>query len=257
MGPFRRSGTFGIVGVLVVMAAVAVVARGADPRDASPKDTYALIFGIVAVFVVVLFALQLRDVSAAEDADARAFTAPPRGLENPATLDQAALWTAMAVKPVDEEAIRARRRTWSTTRSSVNTAIAVTALILLTVPPIYLFDTFVPLLIGGPLIAVIAGWKSIRLLAGGFGRVYDDVSESMAPLGLRVAERPRRPAAGRGRRARRRRGRARERAQLGALDPGARCLRRQRHDRGRAGVGRWERLAARPLARGAPGGGCR
>ena len=62
MGQFRRSGIFGIVGVIVTMVLVAVVGLQADPRDASPKGTYALVFGIVAAFIVLMFTFQLLDL---------------------------------------------------------------------------------------------------------------------------------------------------------------------------------------------------
>jgi hypothetical protein len=190
VGPFRRSGTFGIVGVIVVMAIVAVIGLNADPRDADPKGTFVAIFGVVAVFLVLLFAFQLRDLSAAEGADAQAATTPPHEIENPAVLDEADLWAAMAVRPFDRDAIKARKQIWATARGSINTAMLVCLLIFLAVPPIYLFDTFVPLFVGGPLIAGIALWKSLRLLGGGFDEAYETAGRAMAPLGLDVVEHP-------------------------------------------------------------------
>ena len=98
----------------------------------------------------------------------------------------------MAVKPIDRDAVRARRQVWSTTRSSMRTGMVVCALIFLAVPPIYLLDTYVPLLIGGPLIVGIALFRSVRLLAsgGGLDRAYEQTGVAMAPLGLAVQERP-------------------------------------------------------------------
>lgn len=190
MGAFRRSGTFGIVGVIAVMAIVAAIALNSDPRDADPKGTFVLIFGVLIVFVVVLFVLQRLDLRSAEGADAEAMTTPPQSIENPAALEEAELWAAMAIRPIDRAAVKARKDTWSTARSSQNTAMLVTLLIFLTVPPIYLFDTFVPLFVGGPLIAGIALWKSVRLLGGGFDQAYETAGRAMAPLGLDVVEHP-------------------------------------------------------------------
>ena len=77
------------------------------------------------------------------------------------------LWAALAVKPIDDEAIRARSQMWDVGRSSLRLAMVVTALIFLTVPPIYIFESFVPLIIGGPLIAIAAIYGSVRALAPG------------------------------------------------------------------------------------------
>ena len=190
MGPFRRSATFGIVGVVVVAALVAVIGLNTDPRDADPKETYALIFGVLAVFLVLVFAFQRRDLARAEGADAHAVARRAEELENPAALDEPALWASMAVRPIDDAAVRARKQIWATTRSSMRTGMLVTALIFVAVPPIYLFDTFVPLFVGAPLIVLIAAWKSLRLLGGGVARAYEDAGRAMAPLGLEMIEHP-------------------------------------------------------------------
>jgi len=66
------------------------------------------------------------------------------------------------------------------------------ALIFVTVPAMYLLESFVPLLIGAPLIVILAVWGSIRALAPGgeMDKGYDNVGRAMAPLGLAVTERP-------------------------------------------------------------------
>jgi hypothetical protein len=188
--PFRTSARFGLIGVLVVAALTVVVGLTMGQGEAKPKDAYALIFAILGVYLVLLFILQLRDVSKAEGVDARAMELAPAEIENPATVDEATLWAAMAVGPIDDDAIRARKQTWGTARSSIHLGILICALIFLTVPPIYLLDTFVPLFIGVPLIAGIALWKSVRLLGGGLDRAYEGASRAMAPLGLEVVEHP-------------------------------------------------------------------
>ena len=65
-------------------------------------------------------------------------------------------------------------------------------LIFLTVPSIYLLESFVPLLIGGPLIVIAALYGSFRALAPGgeMDQGYEKVGLAMAPLGLEVTERP-------------------------------------------------------------------
>ena len=67
-----------------------------------------------------------------------------------------------------------------------------TLLIFLTVPSIYLFESFLPLLIGGPLIVIAAIYGSFRALAPGgeMDSGYEKVGLAMAPLGLEVTERP-------------------------------------------------------------------
>ena len=63
------------------------------------------------------------------------------------------LWASLAVKPFDKDALRARKDVWGAARGSMRLGMLICLLIFLAVPPIYLFDTFVPLLIGAPLIA--------------------------------------------------------------------------------------------------------
>lgn len=46
----------------------------------------------------------------------------------------------------------------------------ITLLIFASVVPIYLLDTFVPILVGAPLIALIALWRSFALLRSGGSR---------------------------------------------------------------------------------------
>ena len=102
------------------------------------------------------------------------------------------LWAALAVKPIGREAIQARTQIWDAGRRSLRLGMIVTLLIFLTVPPIYLFESFVPLLIGGPLIAIAAVYGSVRALAPGgeMDSGYEKVGLAMAPLGLGVTERP-------------------------------------------------------------------
>ena len=171
------------------MALVAVIGLNTDPQDADPKDTYALIFGIVGVFLILLFFFQSRDVSRA----ARGPTNPEPAaeIENPATMEEPSLWASMAVKPIDKEAIEAREQVWGVVRGSMRLGMLICVLIFLAVPPIYLFDTFVPLLIGAPLIALIALAKGLPMLSGGgdLGKAYDAADRAMAPLGLSLTER--------------------------------------------------------------------
>ena len=195
-GGFKRSGLFAIFGIVAIAAIVVVVGLSSDPADANPKEMFALIFGVLAVFFVILFALQRADLARVSGADARGATRGAaeggRKIESPTTMEDAELWAAMAVEPIDAEAVKARSAGWEAGRRSQSLGMIVTLLIFLTVPPIYFFESFVPLLIGGPLIVIAALWGSIRALmpGGEMDKGYENVGVAMAPLGFEVTERP-------------------------------------------------------------------
>src|SRR3954447_10085021 len=115
-GGFRRSALFGIVGVVVVAVLAAVLALTMDEGDPNPKPTLALIFGVIAVFVVGLIALQRADLERAAHGEAAAASRPAteggRQVENPTTLAEPDLWAAMATAPIGPEALRAREASW-------------------------------------------------------------------------------------------------------------------------------------------------
>jgi len=195
-GGFKRSGLFGLIGVVAVMIAVVLIALNADSGDPNPKGTMALIFGVIAVFVAILFVLQRSDLERGAGSDAkavqRAVTEGGSKIENPTTMEEQQLWAALAVRPIDDAAIKARGSMWDSSRRSQRLGWVVMLLIFLTVPSIYLFESFVPLLIGGPLIAIAAIYGSVRALAPGgeMDQGYEKVGLAMAPLGLEVTERP-------------------------------------------------------------------
>ena len=70
-GGFKRSGLFGLIGVVVMAIVVAVIASTAG-NEANPKGMLALIFGLIAVFVVILFVLQRSDLERTAGGDAKA-----------------------------------------------------------------------------------------------------------------------------------------------------------------------------------------
>jgi hypothetical protein len=195
-GEFRRSGLFGLIGVIVVAGIVVVIALTTGEGQSNPKTTYALIFGVLAVFMVVLFALQRSDLNRASGGDAKAVErAVAEGggeIENPTTMSEQELWASLAIGPIGREAIEARSQMWGAGRRSLRLGMVVTLLIFLTVPSIYLLESFVPLLIGGPLIAIAAIYGSIRAIAPGgeMDTGYENVGLAMAPLGFEVTERP-------------------------------------------------------------------
>lgn len=195
-GGFKRSSRFGLSGVFVVAAIVVAIALTTGEGQSNPKTTYALIFGVLAVFMVILFALQRSDMERVAGGDAKAVArAVAEGggvIENPTTMEEQQLWAALAVKPIDDEAIKARGSIWDTGRRSLRLGMIVTLLIFLTVPSIYLLESFVPLLIGGPLIAIAAIFGTVRALmpGGEMDSGYEKVGLAMAPLGFAVTERP-------------------------------------------------------------------
>jgi hypothetical protein len=195
-GGFKRSGVFGIVGVFVVAAIVIVLAATTGQGEANPKLTLGLIFGVIAIFCAVLFALQRADLERAAvgggAASSRAAAEGGRAVDNPTTMSEPELWAALAVAPIDADAVKARDEVWDVSRRSLRLGMIVTLLIFLTVPSIYLFETFLPLFVGGPLIAIAAVYGSFRAIGpgGDLDQGYERADRAFAPLGLQVAERP-------------------------------------------------------------------
>jgi hypothetical protein len=159
----------------VVAAGSAWIALRYGQGDANPKGALAAIFALIGGYMALLFALQWLDIGRAESTD-----------------PETELWKEMALRPIDEDALRARQETWGTARKSVSTGALITLLIFLTVPPVYLLETFTPLYVGVPLIVGVALWKSVRLMmpGGDFDQAYERTSRALAPLGLTVVEHP-------------------------------------------------------------------
>jgi hypothetical protein len=143
MDGFKRSSRFGIVGVIVLAAAIAAIALTLGSGEAKPKTALALIFGLLAASLVSLFTLQRRDLAAVA-AGAAGTAHEGEEIANPTMMREADLWAALAVKPIGQEAIEARSAGWESGRRSIRLGMMVTALILIGVVPIYLFDTFSP-----------------------------------------------------------------------------------------------------------------
>ncbi|HEY6729427.1 MAG TPA: hypothetical protein VI039_00160 [Solirubrobacterales bacterium] len=195
-GGFKRSSRFGLIGVLVVMALVATIGLTLGSGEANPKLALGLIFGVIAIFVVILLLLQRSDLEHVAGGDAvrrsRAAAEGSHSLENPAAVGEAELWAALAIAPIDADAVKAQSEMWDVGRRSLKLSAVVFGLIFLTVPPIYLLESFVPLLIGGPLIAIAALYGSFRAIGPGgeIDQSYPRMDRAMKPLGLAVSERP-------------------------------------------------------------------
>lgn len=122
-GGFKRSSRFGVIGVLIVMANTAAIGLTMGSGEANPKLALGLIFVVLAVFFVVLFALQRSDLERASGTDKRfterAVAEGGRAVENPTTMAEPELWAALAVKPIDREAVEARAEMWGAGRRSL------------------------------------------------------------------------------------------------------------------------------------------
>lgn len=195
-GDFKRSSRFGLIGVFLLAAVTVAIGLTMGSGEANPKLAMGLIFGAIAVFVLVLLALQRSDLehAAGGDAAARSRAAAEAGhpLEDPAAVGEAELWAALATGPIDREAIAAQAEMWDVSRRSFKLGAVIFGLIFLTVPPVYLLESFLPLLIGVPLIVAAALYGSFRAIGPG-GEVqqgYDRLDRAMKPLGLRVTARP-------------------------------------------------------------------
>lgn len=195
-GRFKRSSRFGLIGVFVVMALCAAIGVAMGSGEANPKLTLGLIFGLIAVFVVVLLLLQRSDLERASDHDTEARTRAAaesgRPVKNPTAVSEAELWASLAIAPIDVEAVKAQSEMWHAGRRNLKLGAIVVGLIFLTVPPTYLLESLVPLLIGVPLIVVAALFGAFRAIGPGgeINRAYDLTDRAMKPLGLQVAERP-------------------------------------------------------------------
>jgi hypothetical protein len=195
-GGFKRSSRFGLIGVFIVAALVVVIATTTGQGEANPKLTLGLIFGVLAVFVITLLVLQRSDLERVAHGDAaassRAAAAGGRQVEDPTALAEPDLWAAMATRPIDADAVRARDEVWDVSRRSNRLGFVIVILIFLTVPTIYLTESFVPLLIGGPLIVIAALYGSFKAIGPGgeIQQAYDRTDRAMAPLGLQVTETP-------------------------------------------------------------------
>lgn len=196
LGGFKRSGTFAIAGIFVIAALVAAIGLTMGQGESNPKLALGLIFGLVALFMAGLFVLQRADLNRASGADAaqssRGAAAGGREVEDPTRLSEPQLWAALATGPIDAEALRAREEMWGVARSSQRLGIVITVLIFLTVPAIYLTESFLPLLIGGPLIALAALYGAFRAIGpgGAIASSFELTNRALEPLGLRVVDRP-------------------------------------------------------------------
>jgi hypothetical protein len=189
---FRRSRTLAIVGIPLVVVAVAAVALTTGSGDANPTGTLAAIFAIIGGFVFLLLFVQGREIEGA----ARASELPPgiagHPVENPRTASEPELWASLAVAPITDEAVAARTTAWGVARKSHRSAWVICLMVFVFVPAAYLFEKPWLAVVGAIPIAGYAVWRSIAIVGSGgeLDRVYEGLGRSVEPLGLAVDERP-------------------------------------------------------------------
>jgi len=189
---YRRSRVLALVGLPILVVAVVLVALSAPETDPNPKKQLAIIFALVGGFVLLLLIVQGIEMRAASGVRTAALTAPGTAIENPMTIPQVDLWAALATEPIGDEHARAHEEVWGTVRSSRRSLWIVCVLIFTTVPMTYLLETFVPVLIGAALIALVSAIAAVRVVGsgGGLDRAYEAFDQSVGPLGLHLDELP-------------------------------------------------------------------
>ncbi|HEU5104225.1 MAG TPA: hypothetical protein VFU11_00135 [Solirubrobacterales bacterium] len=195
-GDFKRSSRFGLIGVFVVAALAAVIGLTAGEGESNPKLALGLIFGVIGIFVVVLLLLQRADLEHAAGGDAtarsRAAAESGRPVANPTAVSEAELWASLAIAPIDADAVEAQAEMWEAGRRSIKLGAVIFALIFLTVPPAYLLESLVPLLVGVPLIVITALYGTFQAIGpgGALDQGYEGTERAMKPLGLALTARP-------------------------------------------------------------------
>jgi hypothetical protein len=171
-------------------AAIVGVAVTTGQHQADPKGTLAAIFGIIALFCVAFFVVRTRDAAADKADDLKgARRGAQLTIEDPTALSDSELYGAMAIRPLDAAALKARAQIWDIQSKGINSGAWIVVVIFLCMPPIYFFHTFVPTVAGAVVIGTWALVKSFRLMGPGMGGVFELTDQVMAPLGLRVTER--------------------------------------------------------------------
>lgn len=192
MNEFRRSGRFGLAGVVVVAVLVAAIAL-VFGSGANPTGALIAILVIVFGFVGVLMYLQRRDLDSAAAKATRETEVAPTAVTDPADADGMSLLADLATGPIDREAIDAAgSQVWSIARRSVNAGPPMMALIFCAVVPWLVFQWIWSIVIFVPLIVIYAIYLAARMLmpGGGLDQAYDASAPTLRALGLTETQRP-------------------------------------------------------------------
>ena len=192
-GGFRRSSTFGIVGVIVVMVAVAAIALQYGSGTAHPTGALIAIVTIVFGFVAVLMVLQRRDLNRVAGTAEREAMADAGPVSDPTSVPPGSLIAAMAVRPVDERALSGTAAAWGVARSSMNSAVVMVALIFFAMAPWIIFQWKWSLIVMLPIIGVYLVYLLVRIFipSGTVGKAFAASADMLSPLGLDMTQQPR------------------------------------------------------------------
>src|SRR4051794_38926400 len=191
-GGFRRSSTFGIVGVIVVMVACAAVALQYGSGTAHPTGALIAIVAIVFGFIAILMVLQRRDLNKVSGAAEREALVDVGQVSDPTTVPPGSLIAAMAVRPVDERALSGTTAAWGVARGSMNSAAVIVALIFLAMAPWIIFQWKWSLIVMLPIIGVYLLYPVARILipSGTVGKAFQASADMLSPLGLDMTQQP-------------------------------------------------------------------
>jgi hypothetical protein len=191
-GGFRRSSTFGIVGVIVVMVAVAWIALEFGSGTARPTGALIAIVAVVFGFMAVLMVLQRRDLNKVSGAAEREALADVGPVSDPTTVPPGSLIAAMAVRPVDERALAGTEAAWGVARGSMNSAAVMTTLIFFAMAPWIIFQWKWSLIVMLPIIGVYLLYLVARIIipSGTVGKAFRASADMLSPLGLDMTQQP-------------------------------------------------------------------
>jgi hypothetical protein len=192
-GGFRRSSAFGIVGVIVVMVAVALIALQFGSGTAHPTGALIAIVAIVFGFLAVLMVLQHRDLDRVSGKARREAIADPGPVSDPTTVPPGSLIAAMAVRPVDEKALAGGDAAWGIARHSMNSGAIMVTLIFFAMAPWIIFQWKWSLIVMLPIIGVYLLYLVARIVipGGTVSQAYRAGADMLSPLGLDMTQEPR------------------------------------------------------------------
>jgi hypothetical protein len=190
-GGFRRSSTFGIVGVIVVMVACAAIGLQFG-SGAHPTGALIAILAIVFGFIAILMVLQHRDLDRVERSAQLEVLTDPGPVADPTSVPPGQLVASLAVRPVDDKAVAGTATAYGIARGSMNSGAVMVVLIFFCVVPWILFQWIWSIVIVGPIIAIYLLYLVARIFmpSGTVAKGFEASAQMLSPLGLEMAEHP-------------------------------------------------------------------
>lgn len=186
---FKRTARFAFGGIILV-AALSLLIGGTLGQGDDPTLAMALILAIGFTFTFLVMRRQRGDLDAVEARAMQDAALGPQQVVDPGTADPLSLLSALAVRPIDERALKAAgETTYALARSSYDAGVKMIVLIALAVVPWQLFQFAWSLVVMVPVIVIYALYLAYRALAG-LDEAYEATEATLAPLGLRLTERP-------------------------------------------------------------------